>query len=75
MRRALCRHLADKQALALEASRLFLTETHTWPQMRGVPLPNRSADFNWLFSLNTTRKRGRKAIFAYYTDLLTAYQI
>jgi len=66
--------LADKQALAREATILFLTEARTWPQMDGIPFPHRAADFNWLFSLNTTRKRGRKAIFTYYSDLLAAHQ-
>lgn len=66
--------LADKQALAREATILFLTEARTWPQMDGIPFPRRAADLNWLFSLNTTRKRGRKAIFTYYSDLFAAHQ-
>lgn len=62
--------LADKQALAIEAGILFLTHAQIWPQLQGVPvLSLRPTFLSELFSLNTTRKRGRKAIFNYYNQL------
>ena len=62
--------LADKQALAIEAAILFKTDAQTWPQLKGVPYPLLPpALLNWPFPLNTTKKRGRKAIFDYYQQL------
>ena len=67
--------LADKQALALEVELLFPgTDWTQWPQFKSIKLPYPGTT-PLPPLLNTTRKRGRKAIFTYYSDLFAAHQL